>query len=107
MLQMRRKMVAALMLSCMFVNAGNYGLSLNLFAFGEPAMARAVVYYIISTMGLYSLGVLVASNGDIRIRHAIKTILKVPALYAIGLAGLVRWQECKWLKHLAHCNGVG
>ena len=42
-LRLRRSMLAALMLTCMFVNAGNYGLSINLFAFGESAMARGVV----------------------------------------------------------------
>jgi predicted permease len=76
----------------MFVNGGNYGLSLNLFAFGESAMARAVVYYIVSTVGIYSLGVFVASNGRVSALRALKAMIKVPALYALTLAGVMRWQ---------------
>ncbi len=72
MLRLRHSMVAALMLTCMFVNGGNYGISLNLFTFGESAMARAVVYYIVSTVGIYSLGVFVASNGSIGTISALK-----------------------------------
>lgn len=92
MLRLRRSMVAALMLTCMFVNAGNYGLSLNLFAFGESEMARAVVYYIVSTVGIYSLGVFVASNGAVDAISALKAMLKVPVLYALTLAVMMRWQ---------------
>ncbi len=92
MLRLQRSMVAALMLTCMFVNGGNYGLSLNLFAFGESAMARAVVYYIVSTVGIYSLGVFVASNGRVSALSALKAMIKVPALYALTLAGVMRWQ---------------
>jgi len=92
MLRLRRSMCAALMLTCMFVNAGNYGLSLNLFAFGEKAMARAVVYYIVNTVGIYSIGVFVAANGSVSAMSAIKTMFKVPALYALAIAGLLRWQ---------------
>ena len=92
MLRLRRSMVAALMLTCMFVNGGNYGLSLNLFAFGEGAAARAVVYYVVSTLGVYSLGVFVASSGRVGAGSALKSVLKVPALYALALAGMLRWQ---------------
>jgi hypothetical protein len=92
-LRLRRSMVAALMLTCMFVKSGNYGLSLNLFAFSEGAMARAVVYYVISTLGMYSLGVFVASSGSVGAGSALKSVLKVPALYALALAGMLRWQR--------------
>ena len=92
MLRLRRSMVAALMLTCMFVNGGNYGMSLNLFAFGESAMARAAVYWIVSTVGLYSLGVFIASSGSEGASSALKSIFKVPTVYTLALAGILDWQ---------------
>ena len=90
MLKMSGGLIAALMLSCMFVNAGNYGLALNLFAFGEDAMASALIFYMVSTMLVFSLGVAVASHGKVGGRQALVGMLKVPALYALALAGLTR-----------------
>ena len=91
-LRLPRSMIAALMLTCMFVNGGNYGISLNLFAFGEHAMARAVVYWIVSTVGLYSLGIFIASSGSVGTTRALKSIFKVPPIYALALAGILDWQ---------------
>lgn len=108
MLRLRRSMVAALMLTCMFVNGGNYGLSLNLFAFGESAMAGAVVYWIVSTVGLYSLGIFVASSGSVGAMKALKSILKVPTIYTLALAGLLRWQAWaapEWIQRPADVLG--
>ena len=86
-------MTSALMITCMFVNGGNYGLSLNLFAFGTNGMARAIVFYLVSIIGMYSLGVFIASNGLARPKEAFKRVAQVPALYALVFAGLLRWQE--------------
>lgn len=89
-LKLSSSLTAALMLSCMFVNAGNYGLALNQLAFGEAALARALIFYMVSTMLVYSLGVVVASNKKPGAISALAGMLKVPALYALGLAGLTR-----------------
>ena len=51
-LKLRPSMTSALMITCMFVNGGNYGLSLNLFAFGTSAMSRAIVYYLVSIVSM-------------------------------------------------------
>ena len=92
-LKLRSSMTSALMITCMFVNGGNYGLSLNLFAFGTNAMARAIVFYLVSIICMYSLGVFIASNGLARPKEAFKRVAQVPALYALVFAGLLRWQE--------------
>jgi predicted permease len=76
MLKMSGSLIAALMLSCMFVNAGNYGLALNLFAFGEDAMASALIFYMVSTMLVFSLGVVVASHGKAGGRTALVGMLE-------------------------------
>ena len=79
-LKLRSSMTSALMITCMFVNGGNYGLSLNLFAFGTNAMTRAIVFYLVSIIGMYSLGVFIASNGLARPKEAFKRVAQVPAL---------------------------
>ena len=45
-LHLSRPVESALLLSTMFVNSGNYGVPLNLFAFGEAGQARAIVYLV-------------------------------------------------------------
>ena len=92
-LKLRPSMTSALMITCMFVNGGNYGLSLNLFAFGASAMDRAIVFYLVSIIGMYSLGVFIASNGIAQPKEAFKRVAQVPALYALIFAGLLRSQE--------------
>ncbi|MCH7567420.1 MAG: AEC family transporter [Nitrospirae bacterium] len=81
---------AAFLLTTTFMNAGNYGLSLNQFAFGDLGLAFASVYFVTSLMMTHSLGVYVASVGGGSALQALKGLTKVPAVYAIPLAMAVR-----------------
>lgn len=81
------------MLTAAFMNAGNYGLSLNQFVFGELGLALASVYFVASAMMTNSLGVYVASLGRGAAIDALKGLAKVPAVYAIPLAFLVRGRD--------------
>ncbi len=72
------------------MNAGNYGLSVNQFAFGETGLAIASVYFVASLMMTNSLGVYVASVGNSNALKALKGLAKVPAVYAIPLALIFR-----------------
>ena len=99
-----RSTAAAVMLSTMFVNGGNLGLPLNLYAFGQPGMDRAVVYFIVSTTLVYTLGVYLASNGKVSGREAALKVLRVPVLYALPVAGLIRWSD--WSLPLAAQRAV-
>ncbi|MGH2538347.1 MAG: AEC family transporter [Candidatus Promineifilaceae bacterium] len=81
-----RPETAALLLCLMFVNSGNYGLTLNQLRYGEPGLARAVVYYIVSTILVYTLGSLIASLGRADLRSSLRRLAGIPALYAVGLA---------------------
>jgi malate permease and related proteins len=85
-----RQALAGLVVVNMFGNGGNYGLPLNLFAFGEEALARAVVYYVVSTVLVYSLGIVVASSGRAPLRESVLGIFKVPVVYGVVLALLLR-----------------
>lgn len=88
-LRLDRRTLAGLVVVTMFGNGGNYGLSLNLFAFGPEAVSRAVVYYITSTVLVYTLGVAIASSGQTSLRQALLSVLKVPALYGMILAAVL------------------
>lgn len=94
-LRLKRQILATLIIAAVFVNGGNYGLAVIKFAFGEAALSRAVVYYVVSTLLVYSVGVLVASAGKRPLRQAILQGLTLPSTYALLLAGLLRftgWQ---------------
>jgi hypothetical protein len=69
----------------MFINAGNLALSLDYFAFGYDGFLRGVLFQVVNTSLMYSLGVyLVGRNLSLR------AIFKVPFLYA-SIAGTLVW----------------
>lgn len=79
---------SALVLSLILVNAANYGIPLNTFAFGEAGGTSAIIYYVISAILGNTLGVYFASRGSVPAREAIANVFKVPIGYAalLGLA---------------------
>lgn len=83
-------MAAGFILVCTFMNAGNFGLSVNLFAFGEEGLIWASIFFIASAMATNSAGVYIANVGRRSPFEALKGLAKVPAVYAIPLALLVR-----------------
>jgi malate permease and related proteins len=94
-LRLQRQALATLIIAAVFVNGGNYGLAVIKFAFGEAALSRAVVYYVASTLMVYSVGVLVASAGKRPLKQALLQGWTLPSTYAVLLAGLLRfthWQ---------------
>ncbi len=76
------------MITTMFMNAGNYGLPLTSFAFGEQALAFASVFFVISAMLTNTVGIVIASSGSMSVLNAIKGLLKFPAIYALTLGVL-------------------
>ncbi len=85
-----RHALAGLIIINMFGNGGNYGLPLTAFAFGDAAMARAVVYYVVSTVLVYSVGIVVASSGRAGLRQSLIGVFKVPVVYGVVLAIALR-----------------
>lgn len=92
--KMDRKVTIAIVLTTIISNAGNYGLSLNQFAFGEEAMAYASIYFVVSSMMVYTVGVAVASMGQASLKDSLLNLLKYPTLYALILA--VIFQQTGW-----------
>ncbi|MFC1936358.1 AEC family transporter [Chloroflexota bacterium] len=85
-LKLERRILVAVLITSMFTNAGNFGLSLNNFAFGDDAFAYASLYFVMSGMMIYTLGVLIASMGNAGIKQAILGLLRLPTVYAVILA---------------------
>ena len=66
----------------LFMNAGNMGIPLALFAFGLPGMQRATLLFVIITSFQYSLGIYILSG-----RGNWMEIFRLPLIYAT-IAGL-------------------
>lgn len=76
---------AAFLVAILLMNAGNYGLSVNLFAFGEPGLARASIYFTASGLLSSSLGVFLSARGKATVRQALRQVAGVPLIYAAAL----------------------
>ncbi len=87
-LRLERQLFAAVMLTTILVNAGNYGLSLNAFAFGEEALAHASLFFITSALVTYTAGVTIASLGSASLKESLARLAGIPAIYAAALGGL-------------------
>lgn len=84
--RLEQSVLTIVVLTSFFANNGNYGLPLISFAFGQEALAYASIYYVTNSLLLYTVGVLIASLGHLRLKEALQGLLKVPAIYAIILA---------------------
>ncbi len=89
-----RRTLAAVLITAMFMNAGNYGLPLTNFAFGETALAFASVFFVINAVATNTVGIVIASSGSTSVWNAIKGLVKFPAIYALALG--ILFLQFKW-----------
>lgn len=75
-------------IALLLINCGNYGLPVNLFAFGEPGLTRAALYVTVSATLNSSLGVFLAARGRASTGEAFLGVFRTPIVYA-GALGLV------------------
>jgi predicted permease len=82
------RLTGGFLISLIMVNAANYGIPVNTFAFGEEGGKVAIVYYALNTIVGNVLGIYFASGGSTNARQALWNVLTVPGVYAafIGLA---------------------
>ncbi len=69
-----------------FGNAGNMGLPLCLFAFGEPGLALGICYFAVSALLQFTVGVWIWTA-----RVSLAELLRTPVAWAITAAVLVLW----------------
>lgn len=86
MMRLDRSTESAFLLSCTFVNSGNYGLPLVLFAFGQAGLERALIYFVTSAFLVNSLAVFVASRGKAKTTTSLLNIFRIPMIYSIAAA---------------------
>lgn len=84
--RLERRMLAAVILTSIFMNAGNFGLSLNNFAFGQTTLSYASLYFVIMSVITYTVGIIIASMGTATLKQAVINLIKIPAIYALVLA---------------------
>lgn len=82
-LKFSRSRESAFMLSVMLINAANYGIPFNEFAFGQDARQIAVIFWLATMMVNYTLGVYVASRGNVSTPQALRNIVTIPTGYAM------------------------
>lgn len=92
-LGLRGQALAGFLLVVMFSNGGNYGLPVVLLAFGQSALAFATVYFVTGSVLTYTIGVSLAAGGGRTLSAALASLIRVPALYAVGAAALVMWTK--------------
>lgn len=83
-----------LTLAALLYNAGNYGLPVSLFAFGQEGFRLATVIYLVAAIITHSIGVYLVSSGRNTPWRALGDIFRLPLIYAsiLGLAfGRAHW----------------
>lgn len=75
-----------------FFNSGNYGLPLIHLAFGGNMLATTAQVFIMLTQNISTstLGVFQASSGKSSYRQALKNVLKMPSIYMLALATVMK-----------------
>jgi predicted permease len=83
--------------SMVFVNTGNMGLPLCLFAFGEQGLAYGIVFFMVMTVLHFSLGLAMVSGEGV-----FKTLLTNPLVHSVWVAiilQLTHWKLPLWLSN--------
>jgi predicted permease len=88
---LERRERAAITLTSSISNNGNMGLPISLFAFGEPGLSLATIYYVVTAFTNNTVGTVVASAGSAPLRGAMSQVLRVPMLYAALAGGLLNY----------------
>lgn len=89
-LKLERPLLLAVVLTVAFGNTGNYGLPLVKFAFGDDALAVASIFYVTTTILFNTVGVIIASLGRMDLKSAVVGVFKLPIVYGVILALVVR-----------------
>ncbi len=82
---------SAFSLSTIMMNCGNFGIPLILFAFGDKALAYAVVVLITFTFPLGTLAIFIASKGKSSVIGSLLEITKMPLFYSIVFAVIFKY----------------
>lgn len=102
-LKLRRLEAQAFLPSLMFPNAGNVGLSVSLFAFGEQGLALAIAYFGIMVALQFTVGVAINAG-----HMSVSGLIKSPTVWAVAAAIAFiafEWSMPDWLGNTVHLLG--
>lgn len=77
---------SGMILSTAFMNSGNYGAPIILFAYGEEGFAYSVSFLVLQAIIMNFFGVYYAARGEAGFRLALKSVFEMPATYAVIIA---------------------
>ncbi|MFC0557434.1 AEC family transporter [Halalkalibacter alkalisediminis] len=77
---------SGMILSTAFMNSGNYGAPIILFAYGEIGFAYSVSFLVLQAIIMNFFGVYYAARGKAGIGVALKSVFEMPATYAVLVA---------------------
>ncbi len=89
-LRLDGKSLRAFLMVVMFSNGGNYGLPVVRFAFGSEALTYATIFFLTGSVLTYSISAFFGGSHRQKIAGALEKIWKMPSLYGIAAALLVR-----------------
>ncbi|MCD5324903.1 MULTISPECIES: AEC family transporter [Pontibacillus] len=77
---------SGMILSTAFMNSGNYGAPIILFAFGEEGFTYSVSFLVLQAIIMNFFGVYYAARGQSGMKIAAQSVMKMPATYAAIIA---------------------
>lgn len=78
------------LLTTMFLNAGNMGMPVALYAFGERALDYAVICVLVMNFAMNTSAVYYSSRHRGGHREAVRTVMSLPSIYAAAVALILR-----------------
>lgn len=88
--KLSRHQRSGFLLTTTFMNSGNYGLSVSRFAFGELGFQYAVIGYLTQAIASQTVAIYLASAGTRGRLAALRQVFRVPLIYAVILALVLR-----------------
>jgi hypothetical protein len=88
--RMAQEEESCFLLTTMFMNAGNMGMPVALYAFGDRALDLAVISVVIMNFTMNTVAVYYSSRHRGGHGEAVRTVLSLPAIYAAAIALLLR-----------------
>ncbi len=85
-----RGLASAFVVTAILLNEGNYGLPLNLFAFGQPGFQFALILYVFNTLVGTTLSIFLLANGRHGAQLAFRRTVTAPIVWALLLGVLSR-----------------
>lgn len=75
-----------LLLASVLTNAANYGIPFVLLAFGERYISVSAVILLVQNLLAFTFGILVMESGQVRRVNILRSIVRLPTVYALVLA---------------------